>query len=78
MPDLIDLTAATIEHRERRKRELAAMAASLCHASSANSFLNAVEWWQDQIEELERAGKCIACGWQLDGHAVCRECGREQ
>lgn len=63
---------------EQRRNALAQMAAEFCGATSANAFLNAVTWWQEQIEELERAGRCVACGWSLNGQTTCRECGREQ
>jgi hypothetical protein len=75
--ELIDIQAANIEAREILKREAARQAASLCNASGANAFVNAVTWYQDAVTEIERKGWCLACGGPLVGESICAKCGRD-
>ena len=77
--ELIDVQAANIEVREMQKREATEQAMSLCGATSRHAFLNAVEFYQDRITEIERRGRCVACGYPLVGESICARptCGRD-
>lgn len=75
--ELIDVTAANVEAREMLRRDITRRAMDLCGAKSAGAFLNAVEYWQDEIAQLERKGYCLACGGALVNETACVKCGRE-
>ena len=75
--ELIDVQAANIEVREMQKRDVTDQAMSLCGASSRHAFLNAVEFYQDRIAEIERRGRCLACSRVLVAEYVCVHCGRD-
>jgi hypothetical protein len=75
--ELIDVQAANIEVREAMKREATQQAMSLCGATSRHAFLNAVEFWQDRIAEIERRGFCLACGGALVNESQCVKCLRD-
>jgi hypothetical protein len=74
---LIDVPAANAEVREALRREATRQAVELCGARNANSFLLAVEFWQDAIAEIERRGHCLACGGALVNESTCVRCGRD-
>jgi hypothetical protein len=74
--ELIDIQAANIEVRESQRRAASQRAAEYCGAKSVSAFLLAVEQYQHEITEIERAGKCLWCGWMLDQQNVCVECKR--
>jgi hypothetical protein len=74
---LFDITAENVEVRARMLEDAARQAAELCGASSVNSFLNAVTVYQDAVREIERKGRCLACGGALVAETQCAKCGRE-
>ena len=74
---LMDIQAANIEVREMQKREATDQAMSLCGATSRHAFLNAVEFYQDRIAEIERKGRCLACSGPLVAETTCAKCGRD-
>jgi formate dehydrogenase maturation protein FdhE len=75
--ELIDVQAANIEVREAQRRTVSQQASDICGASSVMAFLNAVEFYQDAIAEIERKGYCLACGGVLVGESTCVRCGRD-
>jgi formate dehydrogenase maturation protein FdhE len=74
---LFDITAENVEVRARMREDAARQAASLCGATSVNSFLNAVTVYQDAVTEIERKGRCLVCGGALVSETVCTKCGRD-
>jgi hypothetical protein len=77
IPQLFDIQAANVEVRERQRQTITEQAMSICGATSSHAFLNAVEWYQDAIRELEARGYCLACGKALVAETVCVRCGRD-
>lgn len=76
--ELIDVQVLNIEVREALKRAATQRAVELCGAKGAGVFLAAVERWQDEMNEIERKGKCLVCGWGfIPGTSVCCDCGRD-
>lgn len=74
---LIDIHAANVEVRESEKQDASRQAALICGASSVMAFLNAVEYYQDRIAEIERKGRCLQCSGPLVAEHVCVRCGRD-
>lgn len=75
--ELIDVQAANVEVRAREKQAVTEDCAALCGARSVHAFLNAVEWWQDRMAEIDRRGRCAACGCPLVDETTCAKCGRD-
>jgi hypothetical protein len=74
---LIDVPSANAEVRDALKREATRQAMDLCGARNANSFLLAVEFWQDAVAEIERKGRCLQCSRALVSETVCVNCGAD-
>lgn len=74
---LIDIQAGNVEVRDALRREATRQAVELCGAKNANSFLLAVEFWQDAIAEIERKGRCLQCSRALVDETVCVNCGAD-
>lgn len=75
---LIDIEIANAEARGVEKWQAAKQAADVC-GTDANTFLNAVTFYQDAVREIERRGRCLACGYPLVDETVCARptCGRD-
>jgi hypothetical protein len=77
--ELIDVAAANQDARQAMKDDALKQARDICGASSIHAFLNAVEWYRERLEEIDRKGRCLACGQTLVAETVCprSECGRD-
>jgi hypothetical protein len=74
---LIDVPAANADARESQRRVVSQRWAEYCGAKSVAAFLLAVEQYQQDIEQIERRGWCLACGGPLVAETVCAKCGRD-
>ena len=74
--ELINIEQANAEARGAEKWHAARLAADVC-GTDANTFLNAVTFYQDRIAEIERKGRCLACSGPLVGETTCAKCGRD-
>jgi hypothetical protein len=75
--ELIDIQAANTEVRERMKADLARKYADVCGAVNATAFEYAVHGYTQELTEIERKGRCLACGGPLVGEWVCVKCNRD-
>jgi hypothetical protein len=75
--ELIDVRDENAKVRARERAKAAVEARDICGASSTDAFLNAMDWYQDRIAEIERKGFCLACGGALVAESVCTKCGRD-
>jgi rubrerythrin len=63
--------------RQFRRRMAAAQATAMCGAASTPDFLEAAAFYRDALEQIDRTGKCQACGFTLIGGDIeCSRCGR--
>lgn len=73
-----NVMGVTEDIRRFRREKAAAQGAAMCNAASTPAFLEAVAFYQDALEQIEREGKCGACGLTLiGGETDCPRCGQD-
>jgi hypothetical protein len=60
-----------------RRQKAAAQATAMCGAMGTPAFLEAVAFYTEALEQIERVGKCQACSFTLIGGDIeCSRCGQ--